>query len=272
MRFLRGEFDNPWLCAGDFNEVLDASEQMGGNVRQEWMMEGFRNAVDDCRFTDLGFIGLPYTWNNKQQVPNNIKVRLDRGLGDDKFLEKFDSSTVRQIQTTESDHCALLVKINKSEWLQDDGGMKPFRFENMWAKHDRYGPLVERSWVTGAQNMEELHCSLGQMQRSLQSWSREEFGSVRKQLKVMRDKLEKIRRHSLSLGPTREECDLMKKLSDLLAREEAMMKQHSRIQWLKEGGRNTGFFFMLEQEREHGQTELKQLKKMMALMLHLRRK
>jgi hypothetical protein len=51
----------PWLCAGDFNEVLNASEHIGGDGRdEEWKMEGFRDAVDYCRFTDMGFSGHPY--------------------------------------------------------------------------------------------------------------------------------------------------------------------------------------------------------------------
>jgi hypothetical protein len=65
MKYLRREYDEPWLCAGDFNEILCASEQFGGNDREEWMMEGFRDAVDYCRMTDLGFSGLPYTWDNR---------------------------------------------------------------------------------------------------------------------------------------------------------------------------------------------------------------
>jgi hypothetical protein len=69
------------------------------NERQEWMMEGFRSMVECCMFSDLGYIGLPYTWNNKQQGLNNIKVRLDRCLGDEQFMEKFDSTSVRHIQT-----------------------------------------------------------------------------------------------------------------------------------------------------------------------------
>jgi hypothetical protein len=134
MKYLRREFDNPWLCAGDFNEVLSASEQLGGNDREEWMMEGFRYVVEYCRMTDLGYIGLPYTWDNRQQGYNNIKVRLDRGLGDDKFMELFDNSTVRHIQTTESDHCALLINMCRSEWLGGGPSGRPFRFENMCQK------------------------------------------------------------------------------------------------------------------------------------------
>jgi hypothetical protein len=41
----------------------------------------------------------------------------------------------------------------------------------------------------------------------------------------------------------------MKKISDLLAREDAMMKQRSRIQWLKEGDMNTGVFHARARER-----------------------
>lgn len=53
--------DLPWLCAGDFNEVLHATEQFGGRGRTERQMEDFREAVEECGFVDLGFIGLPYT-------------------------------------------------------------------------------------------------------------------------------------------------------------------------------------------------------------------
>lgn len=38
---------------------------------------------------DLGFNGLPYTWDNKQTGDRNVKVRLDRGLADENFLDCF---------------------------------------------------------------------------------------------------------------------------------------------------------------------------------------
>jgi hypothetical protein len=62
---LNGCSSLPWLCDGDFNEVLQANEQFGGARRSERQMEGFREAVSICGFSDLGFISLPYTWDNR---------------------------------------------------------------------------------------------------------------------------------------------------------------------------------------------------------------
>jgi hypothetical protein len=46
-------------------------------------MIAFQEVVADCSFTDLGFSGLLYTWDNKQDGDWNVKVRLDRAFGDD---------------------------------------------------------------------------------------------------------------------------------------------------------------------------------------------
>jgi hypothetical protein len=51
--FFHKENDLPQLCLGEFNETIHSHEQIGGNERQEWSMEGFRKIVDYCGFTDL---------------------------------------------------------------------------------------------------------------------------------------------------------------------------------------------------------------------------
>lgn len=50
-------------------------------------MAAFSDAIADCRLSDLGFRGLPFTWDNRQEAERNVKARLDRALGDEKFLE-----------------------------------------------------------------------------------------------------------------------------------------------------------------------------------------
>jgi hypothetical protein len=89
MEFLSIQSSAPLLCAGDFNECLDAQEQFGGVTRPERQMDGFRDAVNTCGFTDLGFLGLPYTWDNRQHGVDNIKVRLDRAFANPTFTDMF---------------------------------------------------------------------------------------------------------------------------------------------------------------------------------------
>jgi hypothetical protein len=74
------------LCTGDFNETLYADEHFSSADRPEWQMRGFRQAVEDCSLQDLGFSGVPFTWDNKQQGNANVKARLDRSFVNAEFL------------------------------------------------------------------------------------------------------------------------------------------------------------------------------------------
>ena len=46
-----------WLCFGDFNEVLNLNEKLGGKDRRVCMVNDFREAIRDCDLTDLGSTG-----------------------------------------------------------------------------------------------------------------------------------------------------------------------------------------------------------------------
>jgi hypothetical protein len=47
----------PWVCGGDFNEVLCMNEKLGGSEKSISGMIRFRQAVDKCDLIDLGFSG-----------------------------------------------------------------------------------------------------------------------------------------------------------------------------------------------------------------------
>lgn len=87
------------------------------------------------------------------------------------------------------------------------------------------------------------------MQSSLQEWKRSVFSSVRRNLSFLRRELEEERSGSIFSGPSRRERHLMSKIAELLAREEIMEKQRSRLSWLKEGDQNTKFFQARSKER-----------------------
>lgn len=105
LRWLRSQSDLPWLCGGDFNEILDNTEYFHSNERAEWQMQGFRDVVDFCNFQDLGFNGVPFTWDNRQDGEANVKVRLDRFLADPAFVQLYTATTVKHTPSPRSDHC-----------------------------------------------------------------------------------------------------------------------------------------------------------------------
>ena len=54
MCLLHQQVTLPWICIGDFNEILSTNEKQGGEQRSEWQMANFREVLDDCRLRDIG--------------------------------------------------------------------------------------------------------------------------------------------------------------------------------------------------------------------------
>ncbi|OMO90013.1 reverse transcriptase [Corchorus capsularis] len=56
------QYEMPWLCTGDFNELLTNDEKIGGALRPQIQMQRFREAVDACEFQELAVTGPVMTW------------------------------------------------------------------------------------------------------------------------------------------------------------------------------------------------------------------
>jgi hypothetical protein len=73
----------PWICAGDFNEILFSHEKEGGQARGQICMDRFRDVLEERSLSDLGFSGDPFTWrNNSHNSDQYIRERLDRAVAD----------------------------------------------------------------------------------------------------------------------------------------------------------------------------------------------
>jgi exonuclease III len=64
LEYLARQSTTPWVCIGDFNEVVDLSEIWGARGRARSQMTAFQNALENCGLADLGFSGPKFTWTN----------------------------------------------------------------------------------------------------------------------------------------------------------------------------------------------------------------
>jgi hypothetical protein len=52
-------------------------------------MLDFREVLSHCDVNDLGFSGVPWTFNNKQTRGRNVKVRLDSAVASSSWTNWF---------------------------------------------------------------------------------------------------------------------------------------------------------------------------------------
>ena len=98
-------------------------------------MDEFRAALDACNLADLGYVGYPYTWNNKQLEMDDTKERLDKAVADTGWRNKFQGSVVTHLFSHASDHRPIILHVRTT--LRCRGkSTKSFRFEEAWLIRD----------------------------------------------------------------------------------------------------------------------------------------
>ena len=88
---------------------MSTSEKIGGARRSQRQMDDFREAIDCCRFMDLGFCGPEFTWCNMQEGPHKMYLRLDCALVMQEWTDHYKDMKVHHLVESANDRCALLI-------------------------------------------------------------------------------------------------------------------------------------------------------------------
>ena len=237
MRSLASQSTLPWLCLGDFNEILRWSEKKGGNDRAEWQMNNFREAVDVCGLQEVDFNGYKFTYDNGREQGTYIQCRLDRAFGSDAWFDLFSDSQLVHLEREWSDHAPIKLFLwprNREMVLGD----RPFRFEQFWGKEDECENVVVNAWLGGASMVSKLEMCAA----DLRKWRNEKFGPAFKKLKSRRKELKKLNGGGLTPQQMDRRKRILREITELLELEESYWKQRSRVLWLAEGDKNSKFF------------------------------
>uniref|UniRef100_A0A2N9HN71 Reverse transcriptase domain-containing protein n=1 Tax=Fagus sylvatica TaxID=28930 RepID=A0A2N9HN71_FAGSY len=170
----------PWLCLGDFNELLALHEKRGGNARSLRQILEFQDAVNACNLVDLGYRGASYTWNNNRDDVANVQGRLDRALATSTWLDWFPQYSVTHCPGSVSDHLAVVVLTKTQQGVQRQKKWLK-RFEEKWATHPACEEVIRSSWnqqVDVGSPMFQLCQKISRCRKALVDWSRTVFGDL----------------------------------------------------------------------------------------------
>ncbi|KAL6222735.1 hypothetical protein ACLB2K_006126 [Fragaria x ananassa] len=206
----------PWIVVGDFNEIVSNTEKKGGVSRCGRQMLNFSEALYDAELIDAWFIGAPFTWQG-----GGVWCRLDRVVANPSWFDTFPAARPRRVP----------FKYR-------------FRFESSWTNLEACKALIEEEWAS-TQNgvpMHQMVQKITKTRMALNVWQCSTFGNRKREIELIRYRLEELFHLPLSDVHRSEYAELSSKLEVLLEEEHAYWKQRAKVQWLSDGDKNTKFF------------------------------
>lgn len=238
LRSLQSYQRRPWVCFGDFNEVLYAYEKAGRRGCNINQMTVFLEACNICNLEDMSATGVKFTWSNGRRGAANVRKRLEMFLTGADWLDLFPGASFHNLARIASNHspilCRLLPLVKK----------RPvFQFESMWLRDESIHEVVQDAWANalGAGLQNDPCAIMEEFAARPSEWNKYSFGHVQRFLKSKQRSLQ-ILQCSFDASTSAEQQELREEIKELLTRAEKIWKQRSRIQWLSEGDKNTRFF------------------------------
>ncbi|KAL3722147.1 hypothetical protein ACJRO7_034500 [Eucalyptus globulus] len=179
---------DPWLCVGDFNEILYQWEKIGGRAAEYYRCKAFQDFTNACALMDLESKGCAYTWANNRGGDELIRKRLDRALCSMDWRVSFPSAEVIALPAIGSDHSPILLNL----FPQQVKRKKEFKFEAFWVAEEDYEQIVLESWNSfGGENV-NISVRLKKVAEELTIWSKRRFRNVERQILMLKREMQAI--------------------------------------------------------------------------------
>ncbi|GJT74636.1 RNA-directed DNA polymerase, eukaryota, reverse transcriptase zinc-binding domain protein [Tanacetum coccineum] len=243
----------PWILMGDFNVTLKIDEHSSGGSTMTSEIGEFRDAVNSLEIEDICSAGFHYTWTKSLKNPsNNILKKLDKIMMNEEFLNKFAKAHGIFLPYLISDHSPSMLTIPNAGINKK----RSFRFANYIADKNDFLETVKGVWDKDIKGcyMYKVVQKLKQLKRPLNrlNWRN---GNIIVKAEMLKAKL-KTAQSILDGDPHNMEkrmdaIHLLNEYTSVANDELKLLHQKARIQWLKEGDKNTAYFHRILKTRKH---------------------
>ncbi|KAL8519995.1 hypothetical protein ACS0TY_010795 [Phlomoides rotata] len=127
LRTLASANSFPWICIGDFNDLLSPEDKRG---RAE-----HPNVIMDYNLNDLPHIGYQYTWSRCKGTLNAVEESLDRAMVNLTWNDLFPNAKLLNLGTSIRSQSYFVIRNNR-----------PFHFENKWLEELELRSIIDRCW------------------------------------------------------------------------------------------------------------------------------
>lgn len=243
-----------WFLIGDFNELLNNGEKLGGPAREESSFFEFRAMQRDCRLKEPPSFGDPFSWAGVREIFTNgvkekvwVQCRLDRAFGNAELFRLFPGAHIKYLERTGSDHRPVLASLVPAQTRRKGR----FTFDKRWCTKPEVMQVVRKGWnLNTGGNGGTVTERIQTCRKELSKWKKSVNVNSNEQIKKLRQTLEAESQKQYPdlqlLAATRMELEKTYK------EEEAFWKQKCKNSWLQVGDKNTTVF--------HGWVETRRMK------------
>ncbi|CAK8532356.1 unnamed protein product [Lathyrus sativus] len=232
----------PWMLIGDFNNVMKIEDRIGGNEVTENEYKDLIEMMSKTELYALDHQGDYFTWSNKQEH-NAIYSRIDHMLGNADWMQQNDNTTLTHENPNISDHSMLILNDNMPKTRAN----RVFKFINCSTDLDHFWDTVSDSWNMPMEGslMFIVWRKLLRLQPHIKSLSKP-LADVTNKILQTREKLTVAQTdlaHSrLNGNKIRQVKEYTAELLDWQEKEESMLKQRVKIEWLRHCDGNNKYF------------------------------